>query len=172
MKSKVSISILSPFFSHFSSFFSFSSFFLIFFIFFIFFSFSLIFFHFFHFCYHFFKTFFLLHFITFFSLTFLLNLSKASFKLNILRRSLILAARRWAILATLQRLVRFSLFAIFLVIPHSMKGSYLLRVFFGALDDDVPLLFGAKDAPRGDNRCPTKPPICDLGQSATKDANK
>lgn len=55
----------------------------------------------------------------------------------------------------------------------SSAGKYflkihLLRVFFDEFDVDVPLLFGGKVAPRGDNRCDTKPPICDRGQRARK----
>lgn len=73
-------------------------------------------------------------------LTFRRNLSNASFKLNILRLSRILAARRWAIDATRR------------------------RVFFGV--DALPLLFGAVNAPRGDIRCETSPPIWERGQSA------
>lgn len=75
-------------------------------------------------------------------LTFRRSLSNASFKLNMRRRSRILAARRCAIDATRR------------------------RVFFD--EPELPLLFGAGNAPRGDSRCDTSPPICDRGQSATK----
>lgn len=76
------------------------------------------------------------------ALTFRRSLSNASFKLNILRRSRMLAALRWAIDAT-RRLV-------FLV---------------GTLA--FPLLLVAVNAPRGDKRCETNPPIWDRGQRAT-----
>lgn len=76
-------------------------------------------------------------------ITFRRSLSNASFKLNMRRRSRILAARRCAIDATRRR--------VFFVDP-----------------EPLPLLFGAGNAPRGDSRCDTKPPICDRGQSAAK----
>lgn len=63
------------------------------------------------------------------------------------RRSRILAARRCAIDATRRR--------VFFVWPVPL-----------------PLLFGAGNAPRGDNRCETNPPICDRGQSANKNRNE
>lgn len=78
-------------------------------------------------------------------LTFRRSLSNASFKLNMRRRSRMLAARRCAIDATRR------------------------RVFF--VEPELPLLFGAGNAPRGDSRCDTNPPICDRGQSATKVKN-
>lgn len=69
-----------------------------------------------------------------FELTFRRSLSKASFKLNILLRSRILAARRCA------------------------KEATRLLVFFVEVDAD-PFEFGAVKAPRGDKRCEAKPPI-------------
>lgn len=69
-------------------------------------------------------------------LTFLRNLSNASFKLNIRRRSRIFAARRCAIEAT-RRLVFF-----------------------------IVAFVAVKPPPRGDNLCDTKPVICAvLGQT-------
>lgn len=83
------------------------------------------------------------NFVTFISLTFRRNLSNASFKLNMRRRSRMFAARRCANDATRR------------------------RVFF-VDTEPLPLLFGAGNAPRGDKRCETSPPICERGHRAAK----